>query len=87
MTPQPKKQTLHQMCKYRNACICVCTLNFENLFSFLITLVLNGACNLMGLQLMSPSTLIAQGKEVPFELKLIGLNFENFQMYAKHKED
>lgn len=87
MTPQPKKQTLHQMCKYRNACICVCTLNFENLFSFLITLVLNGACNLMGLQLMSPSTLIAQGKEVPFELKLIGLNFENFQMYTKHKED
>lgn len=61
--------------------------NFENLFSFLITLVLNGACNLMGLQLMSPSTLIAQGKEVPFELKLIGLNFENLQMYTKHKED
>ena len=87
MTPQPKKQTLHQMCKYRNACICVCTLNFENLFSLLITLVLNGACNLMGLQLMSPSTLIAQGKEVPFELKLIGLNFENLQMYTKHKED
>ena len=36
---------------------------------------------------MSPSTLIAQGKEVPFELKIIGLNFENLQMYTKHKED